>query len=72
MRPVELVHTSASQRRSNRTSKGRFIKRRDAGIKLTVTTRRQTPQEAREFTAAFSLLVADIVSYELRHVRRKT
>jgi hypothetical protein len=72
MRPAELPQTSAPQRRSNRTSKGRFIKRRDAGIKLTVTTRRQTPQEARIFTAAFALLVADIVGHELRHVRRKS
>jgi hypothetical protein len=71
MRPVEIPATSARSVSTNRTSKGRFVKCGAVPINLTVTTRRQTPQEARAFTAAFDLLVAEIVSHELRRVRRK-
>jgi hypothetical protein len=72
MRHVELPATSARSQSANRTSKGRFVKRRAVPINLTVTTRRQTAQEARVFAAAFDLLVNDIVSHELRHARRKS
>jgi hypothetical protein len=70
MRTVELPAPSAQCRSDNRTSKGRFGKRA-AGIHLTVTTRRQTPQEARRFTSAFDLLVAELVRHELRRVGRR-
>jgi hypothetical protein len=72
MRPAELLPTSAPLRSTKRTSKGRFIKRRDAGIKISVvTTRRQTPKEARTFTAALDLLLAELIRHEIKRVRRK-
>jgi hypothetical protein len=69
MRPVELPATSARSRSTNRTSNGKFVKRRTVPINLTVTTRRQTPQEARKFTAALDLLVTEMVRHELSRVR---
>jgi hypothetical protein len=66
----KVVGIGLEKRRDNRTPKGRFAKRRTVPINLTVTTRRQTAQEARVFAAAFDLLVNDIVSHELRHARR--
>jgi hypothetical protein len=66
---LELVGTGTEKRSVNRTSKGRFVKRRTAPINLTVTTRRQTPPEARKFTAALDLLVTEIVRHELGRVR---
>ena len=67
---LELVGTGTEKRRANRTSKGRFVKRKTAPSNLTVSTRRQTPQEARKFTAALDLLVTEIVRHELSRVRR--
>jgi hypothetical protein len=72
MHGAEIDATGTEKCRANRTSKGRFAKRRTVPINLTVSTRRQTPTEARAFTAAFDLLVAEIVSHELRRVRRKS
>ena len=72
MRPVELPATSARPASTNRTSKGKFVKRRAVPINLTVTTRRQTPPEARKFTAALDLLLTEIIRHEFSRVRRKS
>jgi hypothetical protein len=68
----ELVGIGTEKRRANRTSKGRFVKRRTVPINLTVTTRRQTPTEARKFTAALDLLLTEIIRHEFSRVRRKS
>jgi hypothetical protein len=72
MRPVELPATSARSRSTNRTVKGKFVKRRAVPINLTVTIRRQTPPEARKFTAALDLLLTEIIRHEFSRVRRKS
>jgi hypothetical protein len=66
---LELVRKGIEKRSTNRTSKGRFVKRRTVPINLTVSTRRQTPTEARKCTAALDLLVTEIVCHELSRVR---
>jgi hypothetical protein len=68
----ELVGIGTEKRRANRTSKGRFVKRKTAPINLTVTTRWQTPPEARKFTAALDLLLTEIIRHEFSRVRRKS
>ena len=65
MDAVELTPTSAQPRPANRSKGGRFAKGRRATINLTVVTRRQTPEEARRYIAAFDLLVSAIVRHEL-------
>jgi hypothetical protein len=72
MRPAELPATSARSRSTNRTSKGKFVKRRAVPINLTVTTRLQTPPEARKFTAALDLLLTELIRHEFSRVRRKS
>jgi hypothetical protein len=62
MKPDELTPTGteAATPRASRTTGGRFA--RDAAarsVRLTVATRRQTPQERRQFDAAFNLLLAE-------------
>ena len=68
----ELVGIRTEERSANRTSKGRFVKRRTVPINLTVTTRRQTPPEARKFTAALDLLLTEILRQGFSRVRRKS
>ena len=50
--------------RQPRASKGRFG-RKPQSIKLTVTTRRQTAQEGRQFSAALGSLLSELVRKEL-------
>ena len=68
MPSVELPRTSAPSRGTNRTSKGQFVKRNGVPIHLTVTTRRQTPEENRHYITVYKLLVAELISHELRRM----
>ena len=67
----ELMVTGTEKRSASRTSKGRFVKRRTVPINLTVSTRQQTPPEARKFTAALDLLLTELIRQEFSRVRRK-
>ena len=70
MKPVELVPTSGPSS-AKRSAMGKYVKRKGAGISLTVNMRRQTPQEERQFNAAFSLIVDEIVRHELGRLKEK-
>jgi hypothetical protein len=57
----------------NRANGGRFARNPSSRqVKLTVATRQQTPEEARRYTAAYQLLVGEIVRRESSRVRGTT
>lgn len=63
----QSVPVEAAQVRPNRAKGGRFTRKPSSRqMELTVNTRQHTPQEARQYTAAFDLLVAEIVRAELQ------
>ena len=67
MQTPQSVPVEAAQVRPNRTNGGRFTRKPSSlPMELTVNTRQQTPQEARQYMAAFNLLVAEIVRAELK------
>jgi hypothetical protein len=71
MRPAESITTTAAKTCVNRTKGGRFARASSPPVvKLTVTTRRQTAQEGRQFSAAFGLLLAGFVREELDRGRQ--
>ncbi len=73
MRPAESISTKAAKRRANRTMGGRFARSATPPVvKLTVTTRRQTAQEGRQFSAALGLLLSEFVREELDRGRKES
>ena len=70
MKPVEIVSTSGPPP-AKRSANGQYVRRKGAGVSLTVNMRRQTPQEERQFNAAFSLIVDEIVRHELGRLKEK-
>ena len=66
------TRTEAATRRASRTTGGRFARAAAArSVRLAVTTRQQTPQEKRQFDAAFNLLLAEWVRRELSILPRE-
>ena len=62
----QSMHNGASQDRPNRANGGRFARNPSTRqVKLTLKVRRQSPQEARQYSAAYALLVAELVRAEL-------
>jgi hypothetical protein len=72
MPSVELTRTPAKPRDTTRTLKGQFVKRNGAPIQLTVTKRRQTPEENRHYITAYKLLVAELIGNELRRMGKQS
>lgn len=72
MRISELSAVKAEIPRQTRSTKGRFGGTSRPSVKLTVTHRQQSPQEARAFATAYDLLVAAIVRRELDRAKETT
>jgi hypothetical protein len=66
MRRANSTSNTAAKRSANRTKGGRFAKAAaPPAVHVAVTTRPQTAQEGRQFTAALDLLLAKFVREEL-------
>jgi len=68
----QVAPVEAAQVRPNRANGGRFTRNPTSQqIMLTVKIRKQTPTEARLFSAAFELLVGEIIRHEWGRSREK-
>jgi hypothetical protein len=66
MRRANSTSDTVATRSASRTKGGRFAKAAAPPVvQMTVTTRPQTAQEGRQFTAALDLLLAEFVREEL-------